>query len=306
VLARRYQWLSGSAQQLSGILCDMAEKPGTARALAAARAVALANSVPCEDAVVLAAGSNVLVHLKPAPVIARVMTGTAVLHGDVERWLTREVAVGAFLGERGLAVSPSDVLAPGPHEYDGLWMTFWEFVEHDASRPLPRAHELGGSLRELHAALAEFPGELGQLSDVRDWLDRLLAELHPSPRLTRQDRDLLRSHLQVLTPTVFESSLPAQALHGDASISNLLRTDNGLIWNDLEDTCVGPVHWDVAGLICEVRARGRSEAFVADFLRAYGGLDLEELNDFIAAHLLYTTVWRAFDAQPRCPRSPPA
>src|SRR5947208_7528773 len=73
----------------------MTEKPGTARALAAARAVALANSVACEDAVVVAAGSNVLVHLKPAPVIARVMTGTAVLHGDVESWLAREVAVGA-------------------------------------------------------------------------------------------------------------------------------------------------------------------------------------------------------------------
>ena len=178
-------------------------------------------------------------------------------------------------------------------------MTFWEFVEHDASRRLLRAHELGGSLRELHAALADFPGELGQLSDVRDWLDRLLAELHPSPRLTPHDRDLLRSHLQELTPSVFESSLPAQAIHGDASISNLLLTDNGLIWNDLEDACVGPVHWDVAGLVIEARATGGSEAFVADFLRAYGGLDLEELNDFIAAHLLYTTVWQAFDAQRR-------
>ena len=277
----------------------MTEKPGTARALAAARAVALANSVACEDAVVVAAGSNVLVHLKPAPVIARVMTGTAVLHVDVERWLAREVAVGAFLGKRGLAVPPSDVLAPGPHQYEGLWMTFWEFVEHDASRPLPRAHELGGSLRELHAALADFPGQLGQLSDVRDWLDRLLAELHPSPRLTPQDRDLLRSHLQELTPSVFESSLPAQAIHGDASISNLFRTDNGLIWNDLEDTCVGPVHWDVAGLIIEARARGGSEDYVADFLRAYGGLDIEELSDFIAAHLLYMTVWQAFVAQRR-------
>lgn len=181
-------------------------------------------------------------------------------------------------------------------------MTFWEFVEHDASRPLS-AHELGGSLRELHAALADFPGELGPLSDVRDWLDRLLVELHPSPMLSPQDRDLLRSHLQELIPTVFESSLPAQAIHGDASISNLLRTDNGLIWNDLEDACVGPVHWDVAGLITGARAPGGSEAFVADFLRAYGGLDLEELNDFIAAHLLYTTVWQAFDAQRR-PQTP--
>jgi Ser/Thr protein kinase RdoA (MazF antagonist) len=110
---------------------------------------------------------------------------------------------------------------------------------------------------------------------------------------------LLRSHLRELTPSVFESSLPAQAIHGDASISNLLSTENGLIWNDLEDACIGPVHWDVAGLITESRARGESEAFVADFLRAYGGPDLEELDHFVAAHRLYTTVWQAFDAQRR-------
>src|SRR3954454_12652615 len=66
-----------------GILLAMVEKPGVARAVAAARAVALAHSVACEDAVVVAAGSNVLVHLKPAPVIARVMTGTAMLHADL-------------------------------------------------------------------------------------------------------------------------------------------------------------------------------------------------------------------------------
>ena len=272
----------------------MTEERDSGRALAAARGVALANSLACEDAVVLAAGSNVLVHLKPAPVIARVMTGTALLHGDVESWLAHELAVGAFLGERGLAVPPSDLLSPGPHRHDGLWMTFWEFVEHDASRP-PRAHELGHSLRELHAALADFPGELGPLSDLRDWLDRLLAGLHPSPRLTRQNIDLLRSRLVELTPTVFESSLPTQPIHGDASISNLLRTDRGLIWNDLEDVCVGPVHWDVAGLIIDPRARGGSEAL----LRAYGGLELEELSDFITAHRLYTTTWRAFDSQRR-------
>ena len=178
-------------------------------------------------------------------------------------------------------------------------MTFWEFVEHDASGALARADELGGALRELHAALGDFPGHLGPLSDVRDWLDRLAAELQPSPGLTAQDRDLLRSRLQELSPTVFESSLPAQAIHGDASMSNLLRTDRGLRWNDLEDVCVGPVHWDVAGLVVDARARGESQAFVANFLGAYGGVGLEELDHFIAAHVLYTTVWRAFAAQRR-------
>src|ERR1700754_4288937 len=72
------------------------------RALVAAQAVAREHGVACDEAVRIAAGSNVLVHLKPAPVVARVMTGTAVLHDDVEQWLAREVAVGAFLAETEL------------------------------------------------------------------------------------------------------------------------------------------------------------------------------------------------------------
>ena len=102
---------------------------GEASALAAAQAVAREHGVACDDAVRIAAGSNVLVHLKPAPVVARVMTGTAVLHDDAEQWLAREVAVGAFLAERtDLVVPPTDILPPGPYEQDGLWMTLWRFV----------------------------------------------------------------------------------------------------------------------------------------------------------------------------------
>ena len=280
-----------------GIMFHMKPDSGTARAVAAARAVAVANSVACVDAVVVAARSIVLVHLGPAPVIARVMTGTAALHDDIGKWLAREVAVGAFLAERGLAVAPSDLISPGPHQQNGLWMTFWEFVTHDASGRRPAASELGRSLRELHTALAEFPGELGPLSDVRDWLDRLAAKLRPSPRLSGPDRDLLRSRLHELTQVVFATALPAQAIHGDASVSNLLRTGTRLIWNDFEDACIGPVHWDVAGLIAEARDCGEGENFGAEFLRAYGGLDLDELNDFMAAHVLYVTIWQEFAAQ---------
>src|SRR4051794_35673842 len=66
---------------------------GAASAVAAAQAVARAHGVACDDAVRIAGGSNVLVHLRPAPVLARVMTATAVLHADPEQWLAREVAV---------------------------------------------------------------------------------------------------------------------------------------------------------------------------------------------------------------------
>jgi Ser/Thr protein kinase RdoA (MazF antagonist) len=103
--------------------------------------------------------------------------------------------------------------------------------------------------------------------------------------------------LNELTPVVFDSSQPTQALHGDAGLTNVLRTAKGLLWNDLEDVCTGPVAWDVAGLVVSARLRGQDDAFVDDFLKAYGGPDLDQLRDFIEAHELYTTAWQAYDAQ---------
>ena len=121
-------------------------------------------------------------------------------------------------------------------------------------------------------------GDLAPLSGIRDWLAGLIDELRPSPELTRQDIDWLRCRLEALTPTVFESALPAQALHGDASLSNLLRTPRGLVWNDLEDVCTGPVAWDVAGLVTSARHRGQDAKFVADFLAAYGDPGVDDFE----------------------------
>jgi thiamine kinase-like enzyme len=91
---------------------------------------------------------------------------------------------------------------------------------------------------------------------------------------------------------VFESSLPAQALHGDVSMSNLLRTDDGrLVWNDLEDVCAGPRAWDVAGLVASARARGHSAKFTEELLAAYGDPGVDGLETFLEAHALYAVVW---------------
>jgi Ser/Thr protein kinase RdoA (MazF antagonist) len=146
----------------------------------------------------------------------------------------------------------------------------------------------------LHSALADFPGDLAPLSEIRDWLERLLAGLRPSHPLTQRDIDLLRFDLGALTPAVFESSLPAQALHGDASMSNLLRTESGLVWNDLEDVCAGPVAWDIAGLATSARARGQSATYVEELLAAYGDPGVEDLEAFMEAHALYEVVWHAW------------
>src|SRR4051812_20323691 len=111
--------------------------------------------------------------------------------------------------------------------------------------------------------------------------------------------DWLRFALDALTPAVFESSLPAQALHGDASMGNLLRTGTRLVWNDLEDVSAGPVAWDSSGLVASARARGQSAEFVEELLAAYGEPGVDGLETFLEAHALYEVVWHAFEGRRR-------
>lgn len=271
------------------------------RALAAACAVAAEQGLPCERAEVISSGSNVLVHLRPSPVVARVMSGTVVLHEDPEQWLRDEVAVLRFLAPSGLAVGPSPLADPGPYHSEGLWMTFCELVERPRSaEPGDGAEKLGRALRELHDELFGFTGELPDLRDLRDDIERLHRQLRPSPALGAEKIESLRARLLELGETVFEAAWPVQALHGDASLSNLFRdTDDRLVWNDFEDTFRGPVHWDLTGYVMSLEWRGADADFVARALDAYGGIERRELAPFTAAHEVYDEIWQAYDAQRR-------
>jgi hypothetical protein len=176
-------------------------------------------------------------------VAARVITGTVVLHDDPRRWLEREVSVLRFLAPSGLAVRPSPLIAPGPYQRDGLWLTFCERVDHRGRTELGAgAEKFGRVLRGLHDELARFNGELGDFLDLWRDIERLHRRLRPTDALSPEHIDALRERLLALRGPVFESPLPAQALHGDMSLSNLLSTANGLVWSDFEDAFRGPVH----------------------------------------------------------------
>jgi hypothetical protein len=90
------------------------------RAPAAAGAVAATCGLAHDEAIVIHSASNVPVRLRPAPVVARVMTGTVALHDNPSRWLEREISVLDFLAPSDLTVAPSSAIAPGPHHHDGL------------------------------------------------------------------------------------------------------------------------------------------------------------------------------------------
>jgi phosphotransferase family enzyme len=271
------------------------------RALAAAAAVAAKSGVAGDGAVVIYSGSNVVVHLRPAPVVARVMTGTVVLHDDPARWLAREVSVLEFLAPSGLAVAPSALIAPGPHHHDGLWMTFAEWIpDVQPAADLDDAHRLGRALRGLHAELRPFEGDLGDLGDVRKDIQRLHGELRPAAAGEADAISSLGTRLDALRSVVFEPTLPTQALHGDVSVRNLLHTSQRLIWNDFEDTFRGPVHWDLASYVSSLRIRGANSTFVREMLDGYGWDDEQDLAPFIAAQDIYDEIWHMYDRRRRC------
>ncbi|MCK2221800.1 hypothetical protein MF672_049540 [Actinomadura sp. ATCC 31491] len=145
-----------------------------AGAVAAAVAVAREHGVRVERPVVLNDSFNVRVHLRPAPVVARVPTVTAYGRERPAEVLRRELAVVAWLhAAEAAVVPPSGLLPPGPHLRDGFAVSFWTHVEHDPGRVVP-AETAGRSLAELHAALRGYPGELPYLWPVREETARLL------------------------------------------------------------------------------------------------------------------------------------
>jgi hypothetical protein len=261
------------------------------RAVAAAVAVASEQGLRVGEAVPVGTGSNVIVHLPPSPVVARVMSGTVVLHPDPRAWLTREIDVGTFLAERMTSVvAPSKEIDPGPHVSGNRWLSFWEHVEVRET-PLA-APEIGRALRAMHDALAEYRGPLPPRSAVLgeiDWLlDALSGERDASELSAERDR---------LAEVVLEREddlADQQPLHGDASLSNLLVTGSGPRWNDFEDVCVGTVEWDVAGVLSDARA-AHGDAFSADVLAAYGGeCDPAVLERVDQVHALYGALGRRY------------
>ena len=259
----------------------------TARAVAAAVAVATAHGVRSGAPRVLHDGVNAVVHLAPAPVVARVATLTPLLRPDPARPFGREVALATTLAAAGAAVvPPSDLLPPGPHLHDGLTLTFWTHVAVLPHTPTPA--EAATELAALHRHLAALPVTGSPLDtpldDLTVWTDRSGA-WGVSPAV----RARMAEELDELRPRL---GGPAQVLHGDAHPGNLLATPEGWRWTDLEDTCTGPAAWDLACLRLTSRLDGRAA------VDAVGGPSDAELAPWLELRRLHARAWTSVVADP--------
>jgi hypothetical protein len=248
----------------------------SASALAAATAAARSQGLPTGDMRVLRDLTNLLVHLAPAPVVARVPLTLSRLRGP--DWFRREVELARFLERAGAPVAPlATGVDPGPHGHAGLVVTFWTYVDHDPERA--DAAAAGRSLRELHESLARWTGPLPTCDRLEE-VGRLLALLGPSELVSAGELEALRELCAARRPVAGR-----RPLHGDSHLRNVLWSREGPLWTDLENVCSGPVEYDLACL------SWRGQPGTAEALAAYGPHD-ERLRDELEPVLaLFLAAW---------------
>jgi Ser/Thr protein kinase RdoA (MazF antagonist) len=181
--------------------------------------VAAQFGVRCTEPVVLADGANVIVHLEPSPVVAKVAASTQAVRPDISAWLERELAMARFLARAGAPVmAPSGEVPATVHHGGGHVMSFWTYLRRSA--PDTAGEEMIGSmLRDLHALLREYPHPppvLTALGDIPAFLAR------PQTLFSASDIAVLAETFSRLTADLAAVSAGHQVLHGDAGVGNLM------------------------------------------------------------------------------------
>jgi Ser/Thr protein kinase RdoA (MazF antagonist) len=270
--------------------------PVAAAAARAAAAAAAGLGVHCADPVVLADGANVIVHLRPSPLVAKVAATTTAVRADPAAWLQRELDVARYLTEAGAPVmTPSPEVPATAHRADGHVMSFWAYLTPSDSGA-PDEATIGSMLRDLHGVLRSYPTTqptLPPLGDIPAYLAR------PRARLSAADASALGEAFSRLTGDLASAvaDTPGQALHGDAGAGNLMGVGGRWVWHDFEDTGSGPVAWDLAATTASSRLDR------ARILAAYGEpVDPAQLHACEQLRRLHLTVWYALYAErlPAC------
>jgi hypothetical protein len=211
----------------------------------AALSVAAALGLKAHRPVILEDWNNTIVRLAPSSIVAKV--GTSHFRDARVESLEREVAVGAHLAARGAPVTrPAAGVPPGPHHWQGLTLTLWEYVE-----PIPGAElvpaEMAAAMQAVHEALSDFDGSLPyfalELDDTRT-----LLQPHRSPSLEAADRQFLLSGVSELEAALAPLTTARRPLHGSPHGANWLLSTRGPMLLDFETACLGPVEWDLAAL----------------------------------------------------------
>ena len=209
------------------------------RAMAAAVSVVTALGLTVDDTIVLHDSNTLTLRLLPCDVLARV--------APVEHQVAQfEIELARLLAESGSPVAALEArVEPRVYERDGFTVTLWTYYE-PAGPPEPSPAGYASALERLHAGLRKLDVPAPHFTDRVEQAQQLVASRDRTPALADADRELLGDTLRNLRRATGDRNAAEQLLHGEPHPGNLLSTENGLLFIDLETCCRGPVEFDLA------------------------------------------------------------
>ena len=241
------------------------------RAVGAAMEVASALDLAVADTRVLHNSNKLALRLLPCDVFARVaFAGREVFQAELE--------IGRRLAEAESPVASLEArVEPRVYERDGFVVTLWAYYEQARQEVSPA--DYAKALERLHAGLAKVDVTVPHFTDRVAEAQRLVASRNRTPGLEDSDRELLSSTLRSRRRTISERSSAEQLLHGEPHAGNLLNTESGPLFIDLETCCRGPVEFDLAHVPEEVS-------------ECYSSADQELLRECRLLVLAMVAAWR--------------
>ena len=225
-----------------------------------------------DDAVVIQDSNTLTLRLLPCDVLARV---APVAH-QVAQF---EIDLARQLAESGSPVAALEPrVEPRVYERDGFVITLWTYYQPVPTREIPPA-DYARALERLHAGMRTVDVLTPHFTDRVDEAQQLVASRDRAPALAEADRELLGNTLRNLRRVVVERSGAEQILHGEPHPGNVLNTEQGPLFIDLETCCRGPVEFDVAHAPQEVG-------------EYYPGVDQDLLRECRILVLALATTWR--------------
>ena len=230
-----------------------------------------------EDAIVVHASNKLAVRLLPCDILARVAD---VAHSTAEF----EIELARRLVEIESPVAALDLrVEPRVYLRDGFAITLWTYYEPVPPREVAAA-EYARVLERLHTGMRQIDVATPHFTDRVAEAQSIVASRDRSPVLSNADCELLANTLRSLRRAIEVRAAPEQLLHGEPHPGNLLRTEGGLLFIDLETCCRGPVEFDVAHVDLP--------RFPDEVSKHYPGADQLLLRECYALILAMITAWR--------------
>ncbi|NEB80845.1 aminoglycoside phosphotransferase family protein [Streptomyces sp. SID14478] len=208
------------------------------RAIAAATSAAASLGLPADEAVVLHNSNKLALRLTSGDVFARI----APVGQEVAQF---EVELARRLTEVGAPVCPLEPrVDPRVYRRDGFAVTLWTFYEPVTPHTPPV--DYARALQQLHAGMRKVDVPSPRFTDRITEAEDVVADPDRSPELVDADRVFLSGTLARLRRAIEDRGAEEQLLHGEPHPGNVLSTENGPLFIDLETCCRGPVEFDLA------------------------------------------------------------